>query len=120
MFRIRRQKKLVEKRMAREIKDREKFEKMSEEEREKMETAISKEFIDNLDIIDEADKFFHMYYTQSCWSDRVKVKLQYLKCRLFYAKELADKQEAYDKIFLKLRYNPNGLNQSLPIAHYEV
>lgn len=73
--------------MAKEIKEREKYEKMTDEERGQMENAITKEFSDNLDVIDEADKFFHMYYTQSTFWDRVMVKVQFLKCRLFYAKE---------------------------------
>lgn len=60
---MKRYKKTVQKKMKREIEERDKFDSMSEEEKEKMEDAITKEFRDNLHIIDEADIFFHMYYT---------------------------------------------------------
>lgn len=72
--------------MAREIKERDKFESMSEEEKGEMENAISKEFLANVDELDEVDYLFFMYFTQHDYMDRIAFKLQLFKCKLFYSK----------------------------------
>ncbi|EAR82428.2 hypothetical protein TTHERM_01151590 (macronuclear) [Tetrahymena thermophila SB210] len=119
-YRIKRLKNLTEKKMAQEIKERAKYDKLTDEERTEMDIAIINQFQSEQEEVDEVDLMYYMYFNQNSILGRIAAKLQMIKCIVFHKKLLEQKMEYYETLMVNLGYNRRLLNQSLPILHNEL
>ncbi|KAL4464310.1 hypothetical protein ABPG72_011355 [Tetrahymena utriculariae] len=119
-YRIKRLKNLTEKKMSQEKKEREKYDKLTDEERIEMDIAIVNQFSSEQEEVDEVDILYFMYFNQNSMIERFAAKLQMIKCIIFHRKLLEQKMEYYETLMVNLGYNRRLLNQSLPILHNEL